>query len=145
MGNTFCNSKTYIDMNDINKTYQTKANGTKIRYNLYGQIHCDEKDSNGITLPAIKNNKLSAWYKNGKEHRVDKDPHTNLTLPAFITTSGNKAWYKNGLLHRDEIDPVTGKELPAVILKDGSKVWYKNGIHSNENSKCKSDLKKYFQ
>jgi hypothetical protein len=80
--------------------------------------HRDEKDLNGLTLPAaIYANGTKKWYINGQLH--------NDTGPALITDGGSY-YYKFGKLHRDEIDE-NGERLPAVICDNGYRGWYNNG------------------
>jgi hypothetical protein len=61
-------------------------------------------------------------------HRDDKDPETNLTLPAEDNSNGTKMWFKNDEFHRDDKDPVTGLTLPAVIWYNGMQEYYKYGM-----------------
>lgn len=96
----------------------------KISYIKGDLIHRDERDSNGLTLPAIiifdpytGNFVTRYWYQNGLLHREESEG------PAIIGTS--KVWYNKNLVHR-----IKG---PAVIYSNGMQVWYHmNKMHRED-------------
>lgn len=93
-------------------------------------LHCNEKDSNGLTLPAIEwNNGNKSWWKYGEIHRDEKD-NNGLTLPAIEWVDENtlpeQRWFQNGLCHRDDKDQ-SGCILPARICQNGHKEWWSFG------------------
>lgn len=67
--------------------------------------------------PAIYDDQVSVWVRNGVVERCDGGP-------AVVEANGALRWYQNGLLHRDD--------GPAWIMGDGTLMWYQNGeIHSD--------------
>jgi hypothetical protein len=50
----------------------------------------------GILPAIIYDDGEKFWFKNGLQHRDDKDPYTGLILPAVIRSNGKKEWYKDG-------------------------------------------------
>jgi hypothetical protein len=71
----------------------------------------------------------------GRLHCTDRDPDTNLTLPARISPGGTYSWFVNGELHRVDRDPVTNQVLPAVMTNCGIWQWRLNGkLHRTDKN-----------
>ena len=108
------------------KLYETKQKGPP--YLSVGTFGTKRwyKDRENTTLhrldgPAVEfENGDKFWYKDGKQHRDEKDPYTGLTLPAVEYKNGDKFWYKDDQQHR--------LDGPAVEYKTGDKFWYINDI-----------------
>ena len=78
-------------------TKHTRNNNIFLHWSKNNQSHREERDKNGLTLPAfISTNGYKAWYKDGKRHREDKNEYGEL-LPAYISGYGTEAFYINGL------------------------------------------------
>ena len=81
-------------------------------------IHRDDVDANGYTLPAEKTNFCEIWMLHGKLHRTDRDPITGLVLPASIEfldedhKTCRMTWNLNDKMHRDDVGS-DGLVLPA--------------------------------
>ena len=104
-------------------------------HSMNGKLHREEKDKNGLVLPAaIYANGTRKWYQNGKLHRECKDEN-RLVLPAMIYANGTRWWYRNGKMHRECKDE-NGLVLPAVIYDSGTRKWYQNGEFHRE---CKDE------
>ena len=76
-------------------------------------------------------------WKNSKNqlHRVEKDPVTGQTLPAYINRYGDQHWYVNGQLHRTEKHKNSKKTLPAVKNINGYREWRKHGkLHRTDTT-----------
>jgi len=115
----------------------TKKIGSNVQeyHSMNGKLHREEKDENGLILPAvIYADGTRWWYRNGKLHREEKDKN-GLVLPAVIYANGTQRWYRDGNRHRECKDE-NGLVLPAIIRTDGTQWWYRNGELHRE---CKDE------
>ena len=112
------------------------SNDVREYHAMNGKLHREEKDENGLVLPAIiYANGSQRWWKNGKLHRECKDEN-GLVLPAMIYANGSQRWwYQNGELHRECKDE-NGLVLHAVIYANGTREWYQNNKLHRE---CKDE------
>lgn len=82
----------------LDENGQTRPNKVRLDvgtwYNEKGQIHRDEVDKDGMSLPAMSGKCIKAWYKNGELHRFEFDSDGFL-LPAIISPE-EVACYLNG-------------------------------------------------
>jgi hypothetical protein len=87
--------------------------------------------------------KIYVYYINGINTRDDKDPKTNLTLPAFVDNeSESYTWNKNGKCHRDERDLRTGLQLPAEFARGNRTIYWmiNNMMIRKDKSKLTGDV-----
>jgi len=82
----------------------------------HGNLHRNEVDNKGESLPAIIAEDDMQWYRHGELHRLDGYARLK---------NGDKEWWVNGRRHRDE-------NRPAVIPFNGRKQWWVNGEVVNE-------------
>lgn len=107
-------------------------NGTKEWYDDNGEIHRDEKDENGMTLPAIEyTDRGTEWMEHGRKHRIDKDSK-GLTLPAVDLSNGVREWWVDGVRDRKDRNE-NGSLYPAIedplnVLFFGKKVYWIDGV-----------------
>jgi hypothetical protein len=95
-----------------------------------GLLHRDEKDENGMMLPAVICRSHIAWYRDGKLHREEIDPKFNEYLPAKIMYYWGGAdcphiyWMKN-----DDtcnfISPTSHSEFPALLCSRDNRVCFR--------------------
>lgn len=67
-------------------------------------------------LPAIYDENIMIWYKDGVKHRDGDNPALIETCDDGIIVN----YYWNGMLHRD-------CDRPSVITSKGDQIWYKYG------------------
>jgi len=126
-----------------NGSYRIYDAKTKIWF-VNGRKYRDAKDKisdpdKQYTLPAVYSScenpqtnfpiLYDYWYKNGKEHRDERDEN-GITLAAHQSASGTEKWYKNGKLYRDDKDE-KGYSLPNDIFRNEFipiERWYTDGI-----------------
>jgi len=114
-----------------------------------GKLHREEKDEDGMLLPALITDDSEEWFFNGVQHRdeiyrdLEGDAAYFLGRQAPAVRRWNKPirhsdetdtsteWWKNGLRHRDEKDE-DGHIYPAVIQDNHKEWWVEGKRHRDE-------------